>query len=72
MGIEGPDLKGLNQLQMVSEYFSPSGAAPFHEGRERYRLTISQLQCRGIVASHHFRLGRSLVFVVGASPSFLL
>ena len=65
MGIEGPDFKGLNQLQMVSEYFSPSGAAPFKEGRERYTLTISQLQCRGIIASHHFRLGRSLVFVVG-------
>jgi hypothetical protein len=64
IGLEGPDFKGLNDLQLVSHYYSPTGAAPFQEGRERYSLKISQLQCRGVVAAHHFRLGRSLVFVV--------
>jgi hypothetical protein len=64
MGLEGPDLRGLNDLQLVSHFYSPTGADPFHEGSERYCLRVSQLQCRGFVAAHHFRLGRSLVFVV--------
>lgn len=67
MGVEGPDFKGLNDLELVSQYYSVSAGTK--EGNERYTLSISLIQCRGLIASHHFRLGRSLVFVVcSASP----
>lgn len=63
MGLEGPHFKGLNDLKLISRYYS-AGSATIHEGNEKYTLLVSQLQCRGLIASHHFRLGRSLVYVV--------
>lgn len=63
MGLEGSDLKGLNHTEMIFQYYSPSNIVPIHEGKEKYQLIISHLQCRGLITTE-IPVGRSFVFVV--------
>ena len=66
MGLEGTDFKGLNNSDMIFQYYSPTDSSPIHEGREKYKLTISHLQCRGLITPE-VPVGRSFVFVVTQS-----
>lgn len=63
MGLEGSDLKGLNHSDMIFQYYSPANLTVVHEGTEKYQLTISRLQCRGLITTE-IPVGRSFVFVV--------